>query len=60
VHYVRTREKEEVDFLITRDEEPLVLFEVKTSDDRPSKALLKIQAMLGCTAYSATLKPSGR
>jgi predicted AAA+ superfamily ATPase len=37
LHYLRTKDGAEIDFLITIDEKPLICFEVKTSDDAPSK-----------------------
>lgn len=38
-HYVRDREKREVDFLITQDKKPWMLIEAKLSDPTPSHAL---------------------
>lgn len=39
LHYVRDKEKREVDFLITRDEKPWLLIEVKLSRENLSPAL---------------------
>jgi len=50
LHYVRTRDGEEVDFLVCRDGGPHCLFEVKVSDSTPSRPLVKIQKMLNCPA----------
>lgn len=50
LHYVRTRDGEEVDFLVCREGRPLCLFEVKASENAPSGSLLKIQKMLDCPA----------
>lgn len=50
LHYVRNREKEEVDFLIVNSGEPFLLIEVKQSETSPGKNLLKFQNMLGIPA----------
>ncbi len=50
LHYVRNREKEEVDFLITSQSRPFLLIETKLSDDRPSKSLTKFQKALNVPA----------
>ncbi|MBW2368629.1 MAG: ATP-binding protein [Deltaproteobacteria bacterium] len=50
LHYVRNREKEEVDFLIIRKSEPFLLIEVKQSEKTPDKSLLKFQRMLNVPA----------
>ncbi len=47
LHYVRTKENEEVDFLLTSRNKPFLLLETKLSDDNPSKSLLKFQTLLG-------------
>jgi predicted AAA+ superfamily ATPase len=39
LYYLRTKDGREVDFLITKDGNPLILLEVKLSDDSPSSAL---------------------
>ncbi len=46
LHYVRNKEKEEVDFLIAESNEPKLLIETKLSDDNVSKSLLKFQNAL--------------
>lgn len=46
LHYVRNKEKEETDFLISSDHNPLLLIEAKLSDAEPSKSLLKFQSNL--------------
>jgi len=58
LHYLRDREKREVDFLLTLDRRPWALIEVKISDRSPTpamsyfaerlKAPLKIQVVLEC------------
>lgn len=47
LHFVRNKEKEEVDFLITSRDKPFLLVETKRSDDSLSKSLLKFQTLLG-------------
>jgi len=39
LYYLRTKDGREVDFLIIKDDNPLILLEVKLSDDSPSRAL---------------------
>lgn len=50
LHFVRNREKEEVDFLIANQEKPFLLIEVKQSETSPSKSLIKFQKMLNVPA----------
>ena len=37
LHYLRDQHQKELDFLICKDKKPEIMFEVKTSDDTPSK-----------------------
>lgn len=49
LHYIRTKEKEEVDFLITKNSQPWMLFEVKTSSKASlGKPLQEFKKRLGC------------
>ena len=57
LHYVRTREKEEVDFLVARDGAPLLLVETKLSEEAAAKGLLKLQAQLRVPAVQLVNKP---
>ena len=50
LHYIRNREKEEVDFLISNNHTPLILIETKLSDDHASKSLRKFQKVLNIPA----------
>lgn len=50
LHYLRNREKEEVDFLISKNREPFLLIETKLSEENVSKGLLKFQNQLGVSA----------
>ncbi|PIU18142.1 MAG: ATPase [Elusimicrobia bacterium CG08_land_8_20_14_0_20_59_10] len=43
LHYLRNRDKEEVDFLIARDNEPILLIEAKYSDVNVSRNLMTFQ-----------------
>jgi predicted AAA+ superfamily ATPase len=54
LHFVRNKEKEEVDFLVAKEHRPLFLVEAKLSETRPSKTLLKFQRMLGIPAIQLT------
>ncbi len=57
LHFVRDREKNEVDFLLVRDGAPLVLVEAKSSDMEPSFALRKMQRALGVPAVILVNRP---
>lgn len=46
LHYLRDKDKREVDFLVVRDGEPWFLVEVKSSDERLSPALQHFQAQI--------------
>lgn len=50
LHFLRNKDKQEVDFLIASGQKPLVLIETKLSDYQPSPALLKFQNELGVPA----------
>jgi predicted AAA+ superfamily ATPase len=39
LHYIRTLDKKEIDFLVVRDNSPLMAVEVKTSETKPSRPL---------------------
>lgn len=46
LHFVRNKEKQEVDFLITDDREPFLLVEAKLGAEEPARSLLAIQRAL--------------
>jgi len=46
LHFVRDKEKREVDFLIVERRKPILLVEAKLSDESPSPALLRFQQRL--------------
>ena len=50
LHYLRNKEKWEVDFLIARDNQPILLVETKLSDDNPCKSLKYFQSILNVPA----------
>ena len=54
VHYVKNKEQLEVDFLVTRDDEPVILIEAKTGESVPSTALRKFQEQLKIPAIQLT------
>jgi len=46
LHYLRNRDKQEVDFLLSNNQKPFLLIETKLSDDHATKSLIKFQNML--------------
>jgi hypothetical protein len=50
LHFVRNKEKQEVDFLIVDGRKPFLLVEAKLAEDQPSRALVAIQRQLGVPA----------
>ena len=50
LHFIKDKEKREVDFLIANDGEPFLLIETKLSDSQPAKPLLAFQNNLGVPA----------
>ncbi|HEX9594401.1 MAG TPA: AAA family ATPase [bacterium] len=46
LRFLRTKEKEEVDFVVTRDRQPWMLVECKSGDTTPSPVLAKFAARL--------------
>ncbi len=38
LHFLRNKQKHEIDFLICNNKKPIIMIEVKTSDDTPSKS----------------------
>ena len=47
LHYIRDKNKNEVDFLVTKDGDPWMIAEAKTSDIKPTSALKSMQSQLG-------------
>lgn len=54
LHFIRNKEKQEVDFLIANDREPFLLIEAKMSDAQPSKSLIAFQRALNVPAVQLT------
>jgi predicted AAA+ superfamily ATPase len=50
LNYVRNREKQEVDFLVTRDDAPFLLIEAKMSDSDVSRSLKYFQTLFAIPA----------
>lgn len=48
LHYLRNKEKQEIDFLVVRDGKPWLPIEVKLSDVIPSKNWSKFMPLIGC------------
>jgi len=47
LHYLQTKEHQEIDFLVTIDERPVLCLEVKSSDDNPSRSFDHFSKFLG-------------
>jgi hypothetical protein len=54
LHFIRNKEKQEVDFLIADQGKPVLLIEAKISDSQPSPALRKFQDNLQIPAVQLT------
>lgn len=50
LHYLRTKEKKEVDFAVAEEGQPTRIIETKLSDDRPSPSLLYFHEKYGLEA----------
>ena len=59
LHYVRNKEKQEVDFLLARGRTPVLLVEAKLADEHPSAALMKFQQVLAVPAVQVTAQSGG-
>ena len=59
LHYLRNREKQEVDFLIARSGEPFLLVECKRTDAQISPSLLKFQQALDVPAVQLVEQMEG-
>jgi predicted AAA+ superfamily ATPase len=57
LNYVRDRNKREVDFLITKNQKPFLLIEVKISDTNPSESLIAFQKQLGVPGVQLVTTP---
>ena len=59
LHFIKNKEKQEVDFLIADEGTPMLLVEAKLSSARPDPALVKFQSALGIPAVQLTNGPGG-
>jgi len=59
LHFIRNKEKQEVDFLIANGGRPFLLVEAKTSETHPSPALKKFQTALKIPAVQLLLEHEG-
>ncbi len=57
LHFVRDRQKNEVDFLITNKKDPFLLVETKAGDTEPAAALLKMKKIFQVPAVQLVNKP---
>ena len=55
--YLRTKEKREVDFLVTKDQNPLFMVEAKLSDSDPSPTLRYFQDIMNIPAVQLVNRP---
>ncbi len=56
LHYLRDKDKQEVDFLITKNNKPLLMLETKLSDDIPSASIIHFQDFLNIPAVQLIKK----
>jgi uncharacterized protein len=54
--YLRDKDKQEVDFLITKNNRPVLMLEAKLSGDRPSPGIIKFQDTLDIPAIQLVKK----
>jgi uncharacterized protein len=59
LHFIRTKEGREVDFLLSEGNRPLLLIEAKRGDDSPAPNLKRFQAALGVPAVQLLEKGEG-
>jgi len=50
LNYLRDKDRQEVDFLITENNKPLLMLETKSSDGRPSASIINFQDILNIPA----------
>ena len=59
LHFIKNKEKQEVDFLIANEGDPILLIEAKLTDTQPSTALKKFQRSLGIPAVQLNNEGDG-
>lgn len=57
LHYIRNKEKAEVDFVVSNNNLPILLIEAKESDDQFAKSLIDFQNQLNIPAVQLVNKP---
>ncbi|MEK6795934.1 MAG: ATP-binding protein [Spirochaetota bacterium] len=60
LHYLKNKEKEEVDFLLAEERTPFLIIEAKMNDESPSKSLLHFQKVLDIPAVQLTRRDNIR
>ncbi len=60
LHYVRTKDGREIDFLVQQENEPTHLIKVKTTDDEPASAFKHFAPSLPHTKYIQLVKTLSR
>jgi hypothetical protein len=58
LHFVRDRQKNEVDFLIRKGERPLLLIETKLEETDPPPSLIKMKKLFNIPAVLLVNRPS--
>jgi len=56
LHYLRNKEKQEVDFLLAENNRPFLLVEAKLTDDKPAASLIALQRSLNIPAVQIIKK----
>ena len=59
LHFIKDKEKREVDFLVVKNGVPFLLLEAKLSDGQPAKSLIAFQNNLQIPAVQLTLNGEG-
>jgi uncharacterized protein len=59
LHFIKNKEKQEVDFLIANRNKPVVMIEAKISETQPSSSLKKFQKALNIPAVQLTDEDDG-
>lgn len=56
LNYLRDKEKHEVDFLLTKNNKPLLMLETKLSNNKPAASIIKFQDILNIPAVQLVKK----
>ena len=59
LHFIKNKEQQEVDFLVSDENRPFLIIETKLSDTQPSTSLLKFQSYLQVPAVQLTHNQDG-